>query len=149
MLLYNWGVFTSVLFIMFSFFQQALQELKHVVWPTEKETRAYFTVTVGIMVSLGVFLFIVGQVFYSGIFAAKDVFGVRIAASTTATSQKSAADLQNIKTAPTASGTATSVPAQNTPSIVASGANGNVINLASPAQKTQLLDTLKNANSTK
>ena len=125
---------------MLSFFKDALQELKHVVWPTKKETNTYFTVTVGIMVSLGVFLFIVGQVLYAGIFAAKDTFGVRISTTVSTANQKAASGLDKLKTSAVASGNVLNL---------SSGSQANTGAASDTVTKAQLMDTLKKLNLSK
>lgn len=45
---------------MFKFITDALSELEHVVWPTPHETQKYMTYTVWVIVTLGVFLAILG-----------------------------------------------------------------------------------------
>ncbi|MDR1988019.1 MAG: preprotein translocase subunit SecE [Candidatus Peribacteria bacterium] len=37
---------------MFKFFSDSFRELKHVVWPTKKETKDYFTIVLVILVLL-------------------------------------------------------------------------------------------------
>lgn len=53
------------LFSMFTFFKEALQELEHVVWPTQKETRKYMNYNIGIIVTMAIFLMVLWFVFRS------------------------------------------------------------------------------------
>ena len=56
---------------MLQFFKDSLRELKHVVWPTRKETQKYFSLVLAILVFFGVYLFIFSNVFSEILFALK------------------------------------------------------------------------------
>lgn len=54
---------------MLSFFRESVKEFDHVVWPTKAETTRYFTIVLSVIVSLAVFLFIVGSVLSTSLFS--------------------------------------------------------------------------------
>lgn len=58
---------------MFKFIKESLKELEHVVWPTNKETTAYFKIVVSVIVIFGLFLFAVGTFMSFGLYAIKDI----------------------------------------------------------------------------
>ena len=55
------------------FFKDSLHEFRHVVFPTQAETRQYFVVVVSCIVTFGVFLFIAGSIFSLGMTSARTV----------------------------------------------------------------------------
>jgi preprotein translocase SecE subunit len=58
---------------MFTFIREAIQEIKHVVWPTPAETRKYFTIVTVMIISATVILSIVGLGLTTGMFAIRSV----------------------------------------------------------------------------
>lgn len=48
---------------MVQFFKDSIRELKHVVWPTRKETTKFFGLVLAILVFFGVYLFMFSNVF--------------------------------------------------------------------------------------
>jgi preprotein translocase SecE subunit len=53
---------------MLKFFKESIKEFDHVVWPTNKETKKYFTIVSGLITALTIFLFIVGTIFSNSLF---------------------------------------------------------------------------------
>jgi preprotein translocase SecE subunit len=58
---------------MFTFIREAIQEIKHVVWPTQAETRKYFTIVTAMIISATVILSLVGLGLTTGMFAIRSV----------------------------------------------------------------------------
>ncbi len=48
---------------MIQFFKDSFRELSHVVWPTRKETRVYFSIVMVILIIFGIYLFIASTIF--------------------------------------------------------------------------------------
>lgn len=48
---------------MIKFFKESIRELRHVVWPTRKETKNYFIVVVTILILFWIYLFVSGTIF--------------------------------------------------------------------------------------
>lgn len=59
---------------MFKFFTESIKEFDHVAWPTNKETKKYFSIVVSLIVFLTLFLFILWTIFSSGLFFIKDKY---------------------------------------------------------------------------
>ncbi len=59
---------------MFKFFSDAKQELEHVVWPTQNETKKYMSYTVGVIVVMAFLLAVVGYTLQSGLGIIRDQF---------------------------------------------------------------------------
>lgn len=59
---------------MLQFVKNAVRELRHVVWPTRKETHKFFWLTLTLLIVFGIYLFIFSQVFSETLFALKDIF---------------------------------------------------------------------------
>lgn len=53
------------------FFKKAFLELKHIVWPTKKETRTYMYYTISIITVMTLFLAGIGYLFRTGLQTAK------------------------------------------------------------------------------
>lgn len=51
-----------------------MRELKHVVWPTRKETQKYFSLVLLILVLFGVYLFVFSNIFSELVFGLRDIF---------------------------------------------------------------------------
>ena len=45
------------------FFKDSIREIKHVVWPTRKETKKYFIIVVTVLVLFGLYLFLFSNLF--------------------------------------------------------------------------------------
>lgn len=58
---------------MISFIKWALREIRHVVWPTRKETQKYFGLVLMMLIAFGLYLFIASNVFSTLIFGLKDI----------------------------------------------------------------------------
>lgn len=58
---------------MVHFFKEAFAELEHVVWPTKRETQAYFKIVVIFIIIFTIFLFVLGMIFGESLFAIKDI----------------------------------------------------------------------------
>lgn len=60
---------------MIQFIKDSLREMKHVVWPTRKETTQYFYLVVLLLALFGLYLFVFSTVFSNIMFSLKDTFG--------------------------------------------------------------------------
>lgn len=49
-----------------------MKEFDHIVWPTPAETQKYFVTVVSMITILTVFLFVIGTIFSTGLFTAKE-----------------------------------------------------------------------------
>lgn len=78
-----------------SFFSESIKEFDHVVWPTKAETIKYFNVVVSMIVILTVFLFIIGTLLSTGLFAVKEQITPLRPATSTVTPASDA--LKNLK----------------------------------------------------
>ncbi|MDD5770135.1 MAG: preprotein translocase subunit SecE [Candidatus Gracilibacteria bacterium] len=58
---------------MISFLKDSFREIKHVVWPTKDDTRKYFFIVVGVLVTFGLYIFVASTLFTNIIFALKDL----------------------------------------------------------------------------
>lgn len=66
--------FIILLLCMFQFIKDAVRELRHVVWPTRKETQKFFFLVLGLISVFALYLFIFSQIFSETLFALKDIF---------------------------------------------------------------------------
>lgn len=57
-----------------NFFTESVRELRHVVWPTHKETQKYFGLVIAILVAFGLYLFVFNTIFSEAVFFLKDTF---------------------------------------------------------------------------
>lgn len=55
------------------FIQESLQEFDHVVWPTQAETRKYFTVVVSMITICALVLFVFGSAVTNALFAVRGI----------------------------------------------------------------------------
>lgn len=70
---------------MIQFLKDSVREIKHVVWPTRKETQKYFLLVLWILIVFGTYLFLFSNVFSTIVFGIKDaVSGGQSAVSTEA-----------------------------------------------------------------
>ncbi len=67
---------------MIQFLKDSVRELKHVVWPTRKETQKYFLLVITLLILFGTYLFIFSNIFSTIIFGLKDLFGLNLAGNT-------------------------------------------------------------------
>lgn len=58
---------------MLKFFKESIKEFDHVVWPTNKETKSYFTSVTSIIVALAIILFLAWTLFSQLLFTAKNI----------------------------------------------------------------------------
>ena len=58
---------------MYKFINESVRELSHVVWPTRKETKKYFTIVVTVLVLFWLYLFIVSTLFSEIIFMLRKI----------------------------------------------------------------------------
>lgn len=58
---------------MISFIKAALQEIDHVVWPTEKDTRKYFSIVTTMIIVATIVLFSFGSLVSAGMFAIRAI----------------------------------------------------------------------------
>ena len=59
---------------MIRFLKDSLRELRHVVWPTRKETQKFFWLVLALIVVFGIYLSIFSQAFSGLLFWLKDAF---------------------------------------------------------------------------
>ena len=59
---------------MLRFVKDSIRELKHVVWPTRKETQKYFWLVLALIVIFWIYLFIFSQAFSELLFTLRDTF---------------------------------------------------------------------------
>jgi len=59
---------------MIQFLKDSLREIKHVVWPTRKETQKYFVLVLILLVLFGTYLFIFSNIFSTIVLGLKDTF---------------------------------------------------------------------------
>ncbi|EKE28800.1 MAG: hypothetical protein ACD_3C00013G0013 [uncultured bacterium (gcode 4)] len=58
---------------MLKFLKESIKEFDHVVWPTNKETKKYFTIVTSVITVLTIFLFIVWSLFSLWLFGLWDL----------------------------------------------------------------------------
>lgn len=58
---------------MIKYIKDSIRELKHVVWPTRKETNNYFIVVILVLLAFGLYLFIASTIFTKLLFGLKDI----------------------------------------------------------------------------
>jgi len=58
---------------MIKYIKDSIRELKHVVWPTRKETNNYFLTVVLVLIAFGLYLFIASTIFTKWLFGLKDI----------------------------------------------------------------------------
>lgn len=58
---------------MISFIKEAIREMDHVVWPTQNETKKYFTIVTSMIVIATIVLFAFGTLVSTGLFAVRNV----------------------------------------------------------------------------
>lgn len=66
--------FIFLFIFMIQFISWAFRELKHVVWPTSKETQKYFGIVIALLVTFWIYLFIFSNVFSEILFQLKNTF---------------------------------------------------------------------------
>ncbi len=64
--------FITLILYMITFVKDSVRELKHVVWPTRKETANFFSIVVIVLILFGLYLFVASTVFSEIIFTLKD-----------------------------------------------------------------------------
>jgi preprotein translocase SecE subunit len=69
---YYAAFFIPLFLYMITFFKESVRELKHVVWPTRKETSNFFIIVLVVLVLFGVYLFVASTVFSEILFTLKD-----------------------------------------------------------------------------
>lgn len=57
---------------MFKFLKESMKEFDHVVWPTNKEAKKYFTIVVSFIVTFTILIYVVWTFFSFVLFYAKD-----------------------------------------------------------------------------
>ncbi|MDD2486933.1 MAG: preprotein translocase subunit SecE [Candidatus Gracilibacteria bacterium] len=82
---------------MFKFFTESIKEFEHVVWPTKNETRKYFSIVVGLIISLTLFIFVIGSAFSAGLFYAKNIINPAKISTTSQTPNTSKSTDNNLK----------------------------------------------------
>jgi len=84
---------------MIQFIRGSIRELKHVVWPTRKETTTYFLLVVVLLILFGIYLFIFSTLFSEFVFSLKDKFAPTSMVPPTSSSQNVDINNLNIDTA--------------------------------------------------
>ncbi len=82
-----------------SFLKKSLEELDHVVWPTNVESKKYMIYTVGTIVVMATLLSAVGYVIQLGLKSIRDVFPHDTVISSTVSGEDAVteADIENLK----------------------------------------------------
>ncbi len=103
-----------------NFIKESLEELEHVVWPTEQETRTYLNYNLFTIISLTILLVTMGFLIRNGLSSARDLFPhTAVTQSADAPATKAELDdlLKNVKlntgSTDTATGTETTPGAIN------------------------------------
>lgn len=65
--------FITLILCMITFIKDSVRELKHVVWPTRKETTHFFIVVVIILVLFGLYLALADTIFREPLFKLRDL----------------------------------------------------------------------------
>ena len=67
---------------MLQFLKDAVRELRHVVWPTRKETQKFFFLALSLIIAFTIYLFVFSQIFSEVLFSLKDIFWTSQSSST-------------------------------------------------------------------
>jgi preprotein translocase SecE subunit len=67
---------------MIQFLKDSVREIKHVVWPTRKETQKYFLLVLATLIVFGIYLFIFSNIFSAVISGLRDIFVANSSEST-------------------------------------------------------------------
>ncbi len=84
---------------MSNFIKDSAEELDHVVWPTNVESKKYMVYTVGTIIVLSIFLSIIGYVLQSGLKWVRDQFDHTPLVVASGSELATQADLQALETA--------------------------------------------------
>ena len=84
---------------MSNFIKDSTEELDHVVWPTNAESKKYMLYTVGTIVVLAFFLAILGYALRSGLQGVRNQFDHTPLVTTSGSDLATKADLQALETA--------------------------------------------------
>lgn len=60
---------------MIQFFKDSLRELRHVVWPSKKETKKYFFVVLWVLIAFGLYIFLASTLFTNILFGLGELIG--------------------------------------------------------------------------
>lgn len=118
--------FTRLFFFMSNFIKNSLEELEHVVWPTNAESKKYMAYTVGVIVVMASILAVLGFFIREGLVGVRGMFphDTIVTTGTGSDDLATRADvdalLKNVKTQ---SGSASSGSVKVTPLPVGTGAN--------------------------
>lgn len=82
-----------------NFFSEAAKELEHVSWPTNAETKKYFTVVVSMIIVLTIVFFILSTLFSAGLWSLRDAVNPNGTLSTQSSPSTSTTDLQDLSKA--------------------------------------------------
>ena len=74
--------FIILLPCMLQFLKDAVRELRHVVWPTRKETQKFFFLALSLIIAFTIYLFVFSQIFSEALFSLKDIFWTSQSSST-------------------------------------------------------------------
>jgi len=74
--------FIILLPCMLQFLKDAVRELRHVVWPTRKETQKFFFLALSLIIAFTIYLFVFSQIFSEVLFSLKDIFWTSQSSST-------------------------------------------------------------------
>jgi preprotein translocase SecE subunit len=82
-----------------SFLKKSLEELDHVVWPTNAESKKYMIYTVGTIIVMATLLSAVGYVIQLGLKSVRDIFPHDTVVSSTVSGEESVteADIEKLK----------------------------------------------------
>lgn len=84
---------------MSNFIKDSAEELDHVVWPTNAESKKYMVYTVGTIIVLAIFLAIIGYVLQSGLKWVRDQFDHAPIVVSSGSDLATQADLEALETA--------------------------------------------------
>lgn len=82
-----------------SFFKKSLEELDHVVWPTNAESKKYMLYTVGTIIVMATLLTVIGYAIQMGLKSIRDVFPHESVITSTVSWEDavSEADIENLR----------------------------------------------------
>ena len=114
---------------MFSFIKDAIAEIDHVVWPTQKETKKYFGIVATMIGVATLVLFAFGTSISAGMFAARSFFPHDVVQTPVSDTQTEDVLKKIQKKNATASGSTASGVTQVTASGSTQTASGTIVNL--------------------
>ena len=68
-----WILFIVIIYFKKQYIKDSIRELKHVVWPTKKETVDFFIIVISVLLLFWIYLFILSAIFKETLFGLKDI----------------------------------------------------------------------------